>query len=738
MTERIEFLKRAAGASCLLLALACSGGEQGDGDEDGGSSGSAGSTAGSGGGSGGSTGGSGGSGGSGKSGSGGGSSGSSTISPLPTATGQPDPNAPPTVLPPLPGLVNVKATATGDSVDITFDPIDDARDYRVYALPSDDDITLGEDGEITIQNGLHRCAGNRQATPSGQDSTEFLPGGAIMTLVDGQNVFGYTRTLEEATLGYGYAVPGEGRIPVYALGNPDPKAENDCYYMRWTETRVKHYVTSTEERDMLLAQGFRDDGIAFYVPAEPGDGTRQIYTSEQDDTNTGFLQARFYFPEAEMSMRPDPTAAFHLNVEGGDGMVPIMRVFYLNQCGAGHDELVAGRARFERARYQGDDLPMYRLRWAGLTGPTTLVVEALDTLCPRLSGILAPISQPATPKPQGGTWPAWVTEEEARAASPSAELFINGQGPIENRPRPFARSFITIEPGPEPDLDWFMGFGPNDTLGTFQDVDCGNPGDCWQAFRSSSELADVEFVRVETERHTWGSMLGEMWVVYSDVGADVNGKFRLTPLTPASVSEDTFLYATMHVNAFTTARRYPQIIISDQQPPVQHNLIHGNSLVIQTFGDWPYTYEVQVCDHRDWDVNNQCPRYDLHHVLDPNDPTQILSHMPNYEVGDRVGMDSSTQFEVYLSTTRLYLFLDSKPYACVALPASGAPGAGSATVTFGDVLYHSGADHLEYFDYPRDMFQYDTQRHYDNLGYKSGVPQPAWDEGRFPCQSHFQ
>ena len=28
------------------------------------------------------------------------------------------------------------------------------------------------------------------------------------------------------------------------------------------------------------------------------------------------------------------------------------------------------------------------------------------------------------------------------------------------------------------------------------------------------------------------------------------------------------------------------------------------------------SYELQVCNLRTWDVNNQCPVYDLHHVLD--------------------------------------------------------------------------------------------------------------------------
>jgi hypothetical protein len=94
--------------------------------------------------------------------------------------------------------------------------------------------------------------------------------------------------------------------------------------------------------------------------------------------------------------------------------------------------------------------------------------------------------------------------------------------------------------------------------------------------------------------------------MYADFALSVNGKFRMTPPEKATISADTFLHVTMEVSSFTTARRYPQIIISDQHVPVQHNLALGNALLIHPYGDWPNLFEVQVCDHRDWDVNLHC------------------------------------------------------------------------------------------------------------------------------------
>jgi hypothetical protein len=229
-------------------------------------------------------------------------------------------------------------------------------------------------------------------------------------------------------------------------------------------------------------------------------------------------------------------------------------------------------------------------------------------------------------------------------------------------------------------------------------------------------------------------MLGELWVLYADHLSGVNGKFRMTPPELAEVNADSYLHVTMEVNSFTTARRYPQIIISDQQAPVQHNLPLGNALVIHPYGDWPHTYEVQVCDHRAWDVNEHCPYADLDHYFDPDDATRTLSLLPNAEVGEHVGVDRSTLFDVYASTKRVYLLLDGEPYGCVDLPATDVLSR-PVSVTFGDTLFHSANDQLQFYQYVRENLQFDTQRHFDNLGFKSGSAAPVWPEARLPCAS---
>jgi len=617
--------------------------------------------------------------------------------------------APATTLPPLPRLPGVHASVTGDSVNISLEPLDDAVDYRVYALPANQDISVGQDQQILVKNAIYRCAGNRQAPPVALDAAPPLTSGYMKTLVDGVDVNGFTRALDDATLGHVFLEAGQDRVPVYALGDSAPTAENENYFMRWSASRVKQYVTSTTERDALLARGFRDDGVAFYVPAAASANTRPIYSSTD-------AQARYYFNDGpEAAVRQNSSPAF-LALSGAEpGTAPLMRVFYLNLSATSHDELVAGHARFERARRQGDSLPLFELHWSGLTEPTTLVVEALNPGCPSLPGLLSPLSLAAN-----ADHPAWLTIAE------------------DSRPRAVARAFLNdVAPEPAPLLDWSWGFTADDALGSFTSQPCGDPsGACFQDFRQRSERFDASFLYVETDRHVLAPLLGELWVMYADLASGVNGKFRMTPPEKAQIDADTFLHVMMDVNAFTTGRRYPQILISDQDVPVQHQLVNGNSLVIQPYSDWPNVFELQVCDHRTWDVNNQCPFAELDHYFDANDPKKELSLAPNAEVGEHVGLDRATRFEAFVSSTRAYLLLDGEPYGCVDLPATGVP-VGPVTVTFGDVLFHSGNDQLQFYGFPRARLYHDTQRHFDNLGFKSGVPAPAWDLARLPCVAGF-
>ncbi|MBX7098530.1 MAG: hypothetical protein K1X89_12535 [Myxococcaceae bacterium] len=611
-------------------------------------------------------------------------------------------------------LQDVAAVVRNDSAEITFEPVDGARDYRVYLQPSAADVLTSDAGVLVVRNATYRCAGDRAAPASTLENNAQVQSGAVKTQLT-QSISGYTRSTQEATLGYLFASPAADRVPVYALGDSATDADNSCYFMRWTESRVKTYTTSEATRTTLLTQRFRDDGILGYAPAAAQTGvTRGVYTAK------GNNNAVLYFTDGpEKTARGGaPTLAFNVLSAPAAGTRALKRVFYENGCGRSHDELVVGETRFQRA-YRQQSQPISRLRWSGLTGSTTLVVEALDAQCP-FQGHLSPTAR-APLTEDGVTYPAFLTPAQVRAADPNGEVFVNGQGAASSRPRPVARACLKVSPAPLPAMDWSASFAQAETFSaptnagfktTFMDSPTFNAG-----FYST---ASVEW--------GLGVVMGELWVTFADWAADTNGKFRLTPKTKGTMAAASFLHTTFEVDWFSTGRRYPQVLISDRSWPVQDNLAAGTTIIVQTIGDGPVDLQVQLCDHRTWDVNNQCPRWDLYHLK--SGATSFLA--PNPEMIDQAGGDRVSRVDVYASTQRVYVFFGGQPYGCVDLPAGKFP-AGPATVTFGNVLYHSGVDLGSWATHWIDHQQVMSSRHWDNLGFSSGVAEPAWDTNRFPC-----
>jgi hypothetical protein len=64
------------------------------------------------------------------------------------------------------------------------------------------------------------------------------------------------------------------------------------------------------------------------------------------------------------------------------------------------------------------------------------------------------------------------------------------------------------------------------------------------------------------------------------------------------------------------------------------------------------------------------------------------------------------------------------------------------TVTFGDVLYHEGANdelvcaYQKPYPFLHEHQCTETKRHFDDLAFKSGVSAPAWDESISPCGTY--
>ena len=756
-----------------------------------------------------------------------------------SSTGQGVPGS--TGLPALPLLNHVHATISGNSANITFDPYPGAVDYRVYVAPASSAIHLTSSGSLDyLDNGVYRCAGRRAAPPVVFDNDYGPPANgdtgtvpdwvSTITHVDKQSVWSYTRSLAEATLGYAFGDQVDGTVPVYAVGDPNPWADNYGYGIREPQTRAKLYVT---DNTSYLARGWRDDGIAFYVPASAssaacGSGASPTQIIEMSVKNTPSYggdigdpgNSELYYAQngaegAYRAKNPPPSGAgtpggpetsFLLCPTQVSGALPLMRVFYQIQSAqgtygaeAGHDELALGKERVDRARCQGSTFDacasaqqsLWEIHWSGITGPTHLIVEALDAGCP-FQGLLGAVHM--APSLVGGDDNGGIatlmndpvyTLSELQAASKHGEAFINGQWDGSPTPHPIARAAVDVSPQARPAMDFSSDFV--NTPETFSQVldstgqnACGltpaliaaakavDPS-CDGGWRVQSSNYDVLFFEITDNRFAAGTMLGQLWEGYS------GGKFRLTPKgATATLSDSSYLHVAMEVSSFSTGRRYPQIMVSTQDMITSQWLLdrtpEGNGiplaggegaapdpnpsikpvLVINPIDSdiGRPILEVELCNQRPWEVNDHCPWFLLEEQTATTLP--IGAWTPRPDLFDRFQDDRSARFDVFASTQKVYVFLDSLPYGCVDIahktakdvagspinPVPASPSAGPVTVMFGDVNYHEGAEGGYFqlyssFHMKHELFE--NLRNFDYVGFSSNVPAPPWNESVQPC-----
>jgi Repeat of unknown function (DUF5648) len=645
-----------------------------------------------------------------------------------------------TRLPPLPTLTNVGGYVAHTSVHVTFDPVDSAVDYRIFPLPEDADMDVTD--PTVIRNAVYRCAGRMESSPMTSDDGALSPNPYSTVharAFAGGDIEGYSRPTSESTLGHVFATPGADRTPVYALGDPDgPASEADyCFESGYAQSRRKTYTADINERQTLLATGWRDDGIAFYAPLST-QGVQPVFT----------LNHLYFSSAAERTRRSSAqNAGFSVLTNAQAGTLPLMRVFYSSVCGSQHDELVAGAARFEAAYRQGS-FPLTYVRWSPIDKPTILVVEALASGCP-YQGAIAARSIPAF-----GRHEAYRTLTDMASSSPIGEVFINGQYDGAARPRAIARSFIQVEPQPEPQMDFFESFDAPLSFSQPETLTDYPRGGTNVVLRG--ERFDIAAYELDTEPQgspllAAGTFLGQLWTQWADIAADGNGKVRIEPHQMAEVRDDTFLHATLTTTTVATRRRYPQIIIADTPRPVQRRLqpqaspYDKHAIVVQPIISWPHNFQIQYCNPSSapqatvgWDVNAQCNYYGMTHSSDSaaesEAPVPPMPYAPAYS-----GVDRGNRLDVYLSSRRVYFFFEGQPYGCADFPDDARFPTGAAQVSFGDVFYHSEADIVDAglsFIYPFHArhLGLDTRRNYDSFGFSSGVEAPAWNEELFPCR----
>jgi len=640
-------------------------------------------------------------------------------------------------LPELPRIDNLVPIVRGDTAIINFSGVVGAADYRIYPLPADDDVLVGPNGEVAIRDAIYRCGG---AVPRLNRASDGINRVAVSLAA---NVQGFTRTEDMSVLGHVYLTPGPGRTPIYRVANPNSIGGYAWEYAAppAQEFNGAEYVAGTDARDELLAKGWRDDGLAFYAPE---DGTVALYRSEYDDGTV-----LFYADGPEKAAREGDGSQggerFKILGSAADGTVPLYRIFY--SYNNDHDNLAAGEVNRERVLNQGN-FPITSLTWPGLKGSTTLVIEALDQGCPFPGGYIAAMDAPATDLDGVPSQPTF-TLDEARLTS--GEVFINGQYDPANRPKPIARGYVTVEPAPQPEMDWFESFDDSTASDALQKVVEDNIGT--RVFRS--DKMSLEMVATNAG-YSYGAVLGQLLV-----GSPAS--YNVAPIGAQSViAADKFVHATMSVELPSTNRRYPQIWITDTPlgdvdteisykvpfverlgPRPSEMLPPGpyHTIVAQTFGVGP-ELQIQFCDLRGWGVSQQCPKANIYGFpAGDSKAKDAPPWLPLPVAGEYSGIDRPVKFDVYASTKRVYMFVEDKPAGCAVLPEGRMP-AGPVNVIFGVAAYHMEIDEFVVPETSSHQFwrRYSlahTERKLDDLGVKSGVDLPAWNETIMPCGTQY-
>jgi len=338
-------------------------------------------------------------------------------------------------------------------------------------------------------------------------------------------------------------------------------------------------------------------------------------------------------------------------------------------------------------------------------------------------------------------------------------------------PVPLARSFVQVTPQPHAasDWDWYEGFAVGETMPPLtgvadtqcqcvptSDAPCNSGGSgCGYWTSSLFNIGAYALDLVGSQSlYAAGMFDGQFWEVFDDAAQDTGGELRMTVPQKTTVSADSFLHVTFSVDIITTHRRYPQLIISDYtgdksiQDAMAATTADQNELIIQTFGSASPSprYELEVVhglvNGKPWQVNNQGPAQAFidDDLWNSNAGSKAVKQ-PTIALLEHGGVDRMTKFDVYISSEKVYAFADNTPAGCVEVPKSnGFSLSGSVSVTFGDVLYHESATDEGICNQPHPftyMYEHqlsESKRHWDDLGFKAGVPAPEWDSGRFPCQ----
>ncbi len=443
---------------------------------------------------------------------------------------------------------------------------------------------------------------------------------------------------------------------------------------------------------------------------------------------------------------------------------------------AGHEQ--------HNAPDSGERVPVRAIEVTGVTGPVRIVVEALDTTCP-FPGVIgrehADIEVTNAALSAADTVPFSVfSEDEVRARYGSH--IVNGHrkgtalgAPASDEPaRVLARTTVEASPlgGPTPVQDFFSGFDDDED----QPVLVGDlpphgrapfPGKLY-------ENSDFTFTTYAQEHTQFFLDRGQLHVLLADWEQDVFGSTVAYPKRVAVMSDDAYVHVTFEVASNATARRYWWLSLCGAGSPGatldEDGRLLGN--IIQT----PFFYQDDGKNPslEKWSCLQLFPRDGLANPLPPSNTRpesdlRVMVNVPNAGERDSVRNVSPAQYpsalsargwyrqmdadgtltapilddqmliapkaryDVYVRDDRVIVYVNGEQRLCNDFPGTPLTMA-EAAVGFGQALYHSAAERVEFsrsFNdrtgqrYYLENTPYVDARAWDNVGFDDEVAAPA-------------
>lgn len=468
------------------------------------------------------------------------------------------------------------------------------------------------------------------------------------------------------------------------------------------------------------------------------------------------------------------------------------------EAGAAGNETVSGTvihcAGFRQHNAPAAPLPtlLRQIEVTGLTGPSRVVVEAVDQTCP-FPGVLgkehATVQVGNSELPLGDRQPfSTFTEDEIRSSYGSLIVNGHGRGPVLGGPSPrasprvLARTTVLVTPSGAP---------PDHVATFFDSFDDASDQPVLLKQLPDSGGRSQEGRLLTNSRwafYTWGADLsqffiqrGQLHTVLADWAQDIFSSNAAYPRRTFALSDTGYLHLHYEVAADTTARRYWWISICGAQSPGQ--TLDASGLLRAQIVQTPFFYQEDGLDPSlaGWNClqvfpldgspfplppTNARPESDLRIVVNlangaARDNVRLVS--PNQYgdttiaprswyrqqrgnggalgqpvLDDQMLISPRTRMDLYVRRDRAVVYVNGEQRVCNDFPNQRLTMAEGA-VGFGQVLYHSAAERLELHESFDDRtgqlyYLWNTPfvdaRTWDNLGVEEGVDQPpAFDAG---------